>query len=177
MNNLLRLENIVKAVPHPATTQIEEFERLLEETENPVRHLAYIYHMYNPESDYSGYSDDLREEEVKNDLYGDKDWEPGDVVLEAERKYQEITETPEQKLLRKAVNSVYKLMDYLDEFDPTERDENGKLVWKTKDYIRNMEKLNSVVDSLEELRERVNKGEDAGGDIRGGVELNEFNKG
>jgi len=174
---LLRLENPVKATPHPATTQIKEFKNMLDEVENPVRHLAYIYHMNNPDSSYSGYNDKVREEEVKNDLYGDREYEIPEVVKTAEEKYVELTTTPEERLLRSAVNSIYSLIDYLDEFDPTERDKNDKLVWSTKDYIRNMEKLSSVVETVKDLREKVEKGEKAQGDVRGGVDLTEYNKG
>jgi len=174
--NLLKLDNEIQAQPHPAALQIPEFKSLVDECDNPRVMLGYIYHIHNPESPYSNYEEGMRKEEVKNDLLGDEEADIPDVVKEAEQKYVELTRTPEQKLLDKAVNSIYSLMDYLDAFDPTETDENGKLVWSTKDYIRNMEKLNSVVDSVRDLRDKVEEGEGTGGDIRGGVELSKWNK-
>jgi len=176
MNNLLDIDGTIKAFPKPEVTQISEFETLIEEADKPERVLAYIYHMENNESAYVNYSSEMKPREIKSDLFGDEEWEEPNYVREAREKYIQLTKTPEQKLLEKAVDSIYKLMDYLDEFNPTERDKNGKLVWKTKDYIRNMEKLSGVVDSLEDLRERVDKGEGSKGDIRGGVELTEYNK-
>jgi len=176
MDNLLNIDGTIKAFPNPEATQIGEFETLIEEADKPERVLAYIYHMESNESAYINYSSEMKPKEIKKDLFGDEEWEEPDYVREARQKYIELTKTPEQRLLEKAVDSVYKLIDYLDEFDPTERDENNKLVWKTKDYIRNMEKLSGVVDSLEDLRERVDKGEGSKGDIRGGVELTEYNK-
>lgn len=173
-DHLLELTDTVKAKPRPEVTEIPEFKELIEEVDKPQRYLAYIHHIHSPNSAYKNYAD--REDKVKEELFGDEDWDIPEVVQEAEEKYKDLCETPEQKLLEKAVKSVYKFMDYLEAFDPTERDENGKLVWKTKDYIRNMEKLSGVVDSLEDLRERVNKGEGSEGDIRGGVKLNQWNR-
>lgn len=173
---LLKLDNEVQAYPHPAATKIPEFKAVIEECDNAEVMLAYIYHKNHPESPYANYKEDLRLEKVKDDLLDDKNADIPDVVQAADEKYTELTKTPEQKLLEKAVNSIYSLMDYLDAFDPTEKDDNGKLMWSTKDYIRNMEKLNGVVDSVKDLREKVKEGQGTGGDIRGGVELNEYNK-
>lgn len=177
--SLLKLaskENVVSATPDPHALEINEFKKVYEEEDKPERIFAYIYNRHNPDSNYFNHSENMREKELKKDLFGDENYTLSDAAKEAEQKYIEITRTPEQKLLEKAVNSVYKLIDYLDAFDPTERDDKGRLMWSTKDYIKNMEKLGGVVDSLEDLRDRVRKGEEAQGKTIGGVKRTKYNK-
>lgn len=174
---LLKLDSEVQAFPHPAATQIDEFSDLIDECDNPEVMLAYIWHKHSPESPYANHKGSERKRQVKKQILGDEDFDIPEVVEKAEDKYVELTETPEQKLLNKAVDSVYKLAEYLEAFDPTETDGNGKLKWSTKDYMRNMEKLPSVVETVKDLREKVQEGQSTKGDIRGGITLNEYNKG
>jgi len=169
-------ENKVSAYPDPHALNIKEFKNINEQCDKPERMLAYIYHMYSSESPYAEMSPEAKEQEIKKDLFGDVNRKIPKVVQKGEKKYQTLTTTPEQKLLEKAVKSVYKLMDYLDNFDPIERNADGKLVWSTKDYIRNMEKLGGVVDSLDELRERVKKKDKQKGEVRGDVKINKYNR-
>ena len=173
---LLKLDNEVQAFPTPACSEIPEFKEVIEKEDNPAVHLAYIYHMNSKDSPYVNYSSRMREEEVKSDLYGDKNREPPEHVKKAEEKYVDLTTTPEQRLLESAIDTIYKYIDYFDDIDPTERDDNNKPVYKMKDVTRVMEKLPGVVDTLEDLRDRVDKGEGSSGEIRGDVELTEYNK-
>lgn len=174
--NLLKMDNEVQAQPHPAVTEIPEFKSVIEEFDNAQVMLAYIYLKNDPKSPYRNYDEELKKEKVKEDLFDDEEYEVPETVKKAEEKFIELSTTPEQRMLQKATNSIFSLMDYLDEFDPTETDKNGKLKWSTKDYIRNMEKLPSVVETLRDLREKVDEGEETAGDIRGGVELTKWNK-
>jgi len=168
--------NTVVGEIHPAASKIKEFEDVIEHEDKPERIFAYLFHMYNVDSSYANYGSDMKAEQIKKDLFGDPDWEANEVIQKAEKKYEEMTTTPEQKMLEKATDTIYKLIDYFDEYDPKERDDKGKPLWSTKDLIRNFEKLGGVVDTLEDLRERVDKQEGASGDVRGGVPLNKFNK-
>lgn len=174
--NLASKENVVSATPDPHALSIKEFKNVNNEEDKPERIFAYIYHMYNNNSPYINYSSEMREIQVKKDLFGDKDYELSDIAKKAKDKYVELTITPEKRLLDSAINTIYKLIDYFEAFEPTERDDRGKLVWNTKDLIKNMGSLKDVVNSLEDLRERVEKGEREKGRVRGGTTLNKYNK-
>lgn len=169
-------EKSVVADPHPAITEVAEFKDLLEEKDKPRRYLAYIYHMENIESPYTEYGDEKREKEVKYDLFGDENKQMDEIVEKCREKYRELTKTAEEELLESAINNIYSYIKYFNNVDPLETDDNGKLKWKMKDVTRVMEKLPSIVKSLEDLREQVAKGEDTAGEVRGGVEITEFNK-
>lgn len=177
MNNLLQIDDTIKGFPKPEVAEIKEFSNLIDKADKPERLLAYIYHMESVDSSYVKYKNQQRDKKVKKDLFGDKEWKEPEYVTEAREKYIELSKSPEELLLEDAIESIHTLRDWLQEFDPTERDENGKLVWKVKDYMRSMEKMPGLIDSLDDLRERVQKGEDSEGDIRGGVKLNQFNRG
>jgi len=177
MDNLLQIDDTIKAFPKPEVVEIKEFKTLIDEADKPERLLAYIYHMESVNSSYTGFVDQERTRQVKSDLFGDEDWKEPDYVTDARKKYIELSKSVEERTLEDAIESVHSLRKWLRDFDPTERDENGNLVWKVKDYMRSMEKMPGLIDTLDDLRERVQKGEDSEGDIRGGVKLNEFNKG
>ena len=175
--NLASTENVVSATPDPHALLIKEFKQVNDKEDKPERIFAYIYHMHNNDSNYANYNSKMREQEIKEDLFGDVKYKLSDIAKEAEDKYIELTTTPEKKLLDSAINTVYKLIDYFEAFEPTERDDRGKLVWNTKDLIKNMGSLKDVVNSLEDLRERVEKGEGQKGKVRGGTTLNKYNRG
>lgn len=169
-------ENVVSAYPDPHCLQITEFNNLYEQSDKPERLFAYIYNMHDIDSNYLGYNKDERANRIKEDLFGDPNYELSEIAKEAEEKYIELTTSPQQRLLESAISNIYKLIDYFEEFNPTERDDRGKLVWSTKDLIKNMKDLDGVVESLEDLKERVEKGEKQKGKIRGDVQTTKWNR-
>lgn len=166
----------VSAYPHPAATEIPEFKNLIDKADKPERVLAYIFHMHNTDSPYTNFGSEQKEKRIKEDLFGDEDWSEPEYVKKASEKYVELIKSPEERLLESAIDQVYEYRKYFNAVDATETDENGKLKWKMKDVTRVMEKLPGVVDTLEDLRDRVEKGEDSQGNIRGGVEPSKYNK-
>ena len=172
---LLKLTSEIEVEPNPHIVHLKPIKRIIDNADDPIKELSYIYHMCDPESPYFQISSNIREEKVREDLFNE-DWEKPERVNEAIDWYKEQIKDPILDLLESVQDSIYKLKQYFDAYDPTEVDQNGKLVWNTKDVIMNMNRLSDVANNVEELRERIKKKEEQSGDIRSGVELNKFNR-
>lgn len=185
MNSLLQLsDNNLHAQPTPEAAEIDQFRQIIDRDDSErmreaVRELSFVYHMCDTDSPYfqSVGDADVRQEEVVRDLWGEPDaWEPDDTVKRAMNYYRNRHLTPAQQLLESALKSVHNLRDYFQNADPTERDNNGRVVWKAKDIVSNLSKIGDVIKGLKELQEEVEKEQLQGGDNRGGVEVNRFSR-
>ena len=158
-----------KAVPSAYATTILEFKSL-DELE-----LGYVYFMVDHRSPFSVYEWAQREIEVKESVYGAKNWKPSTKVAEACRKYETLIETSAVRLLKAATESVVKLEKYFRTIDLTLLDDRDKPIYSAKDLIGNLEKMGKVVDGLTKLEEIVQREEQAANSNRGGVEVNKYN--
>lgn len=140
------------------------------------RELAYVYFMEDPQSPYFSLPEEERSDKIIEEIFPEG-WEPDEKVEEARKVYSDSVESISVKLLRSAYKSIHELRNYFETVDLSERDDNGKPIHKAKDVIKSLSDLGDVVDGLERLEERVlAERDDEGSDIRGDVELNEFNK-
>lgn len=186
--DLLILDDDLRAYPHPSIVEITEFRDLIRRDRGSkgdsqgrkklraVKELAYIYHMVDHRSPYSTYDEDLRREEVINDLFKDEDWEPDDTVMDAYHKYAEMIESPLVKLLKSAILAVNKLRTYFEELDFTLLNDKGYPVYSARDAINNLANLGKVVDGLEQLKQQVEKDQQGRGINRRAVETNIFSE-
>jgi hypothetical protein len=181
MIEILELEDDVRAYPHPTCRDIAEFRALIERDDSEhkteaARDLAFVYHFADPTSPYGDQEEELRQELIGRDLYDNEDFEPDEDIQDAIEKYRELNMTESKQLLESARESVHSLREYFEQADFTQRDDNGKLVWKPKDMVRNLEKLGDVVESLKTLKEQVEKEQHSQGDNRGGVQVNQYSR-
>ena len=157
-----------KAVPSAYAISINEFKGL------NASELGYIYFMVDHRSPFSVYEWSQREIEVKESVYGKKNWSPSIQVKEACRKYETLIETSAVRLLKAATESVVKLEKYFRTIDLTELDDRGKPIYTAKDLIGNLEKMGKVVEGLSKLEDIVKKEEQSNNPNRGGVEVNKY---
>jgi hypothetical protein len=181
-NQLLEKKSELRAAPTAYTLQIEDFKHLVERdnTQNKEvaqKELAYIYHCVDPLSSYSKYEDDVRKEQVKEDIFGtDTDWVEDAYVRQAMETYRELNMTEAQKLLKSAKKSAKSLRKYFEEVDLTEEDDRGKLKWSAKDLINNLGKLGTVIEGIKDLEDQVEKEMMDQGQLRGGVKTTKYNE-
>jgi len=181
MVDLLELRDDVRAYPTPECRDIPEFAALVDrdDTEHKTeaaRELAYVYHVVDPTSPYGDMDESVKKERVGADLFDDEEYEPDEKIQAAMEKYRELNVTESMMLLESARQTVHNLRTYFEEADFTKRDDNGKLVWKAKDAVRNLEKLGGVVESLNELKNQVEKEQHSQRDNRGGAEVNQYSR-
>jgi hypothetical protein len=186
---LLVIDNDLRAYPAPEIANIAEFKALIRRDkgspgdsggklkQRASRELAYIFHMVDHGSPYRIYIDDLREIEVKKDLFRDYPaWEEDQVVRDAMAKYRQLRDTEMILLLKAATSAVNRLKDYFDNVSFTTIDDEGRPLHSAKDVVSNLANLGKVVEGLQKLREQVEKDELGTNANRRGVETNPYNE-
>jgi hypothetical protein len=141
------------------------------------KELAYVYHMASPKSSYAKLSELEKEGEVRRDFIGKDDWEPSELVLQAINKFKKLNTTELMRLLDAAASVADKLADYFNGIDFEEVSMQGLPKYEAASVINSLSKLSSVVKSIRELREQVNKEQELNSEkVRGNVSLSIFDE-
>jgi len=116
-------------------------------------------------SPYWAYSENEREEKVRNDfLKAYSDWEPDKEVLAAEAKFNELQDSVTLKLLRSTRLALEKIEEY---FRTAEKEDINTIV-------KNSKELGNLVQSLDKLEKQVQKEQLENASIRGSSEIGLF---
>ena len=92
--------------------------------------------------------------------------------LAAFRKYREIIETdPYLRLLKSAYRHLHKMEVELDSIDYSERDADGKPIYKMGDQMKNFGEIGKQYTVLKVLEEQYKTGQEAEAKVRGDVPL------
>ena len=130
-----------------------------EHGERAFREFKYIWLALDWLSPYSDYSEQERHQEALKDA-GLTEEEFNDPLFRAAcRKYRALQEeTRSIKMLKAAQNTVDKFIDYFNNIDPEERDlQTGKPIFKVKDIMAELTKLNELFESFKALEYQVKK--------------------
>ena len=88
------------------------------------------------------------------------------------RKYKEIIETdPYLRLLKSAYRHLHKMEVELDSIDYSERDCDGKPIYKMSDQLKNYSEIGKQYAVLKTLEEQYKTSQEAEAAVRGGVPL------
>lgn len=164
---------------------IKEFKDLLEVKRNisktdpkgllkerAFRELSYIYLAIDWNSPYHNYDEQDRHEAALDDS-GLSELEFNDFVFRtACRKYQELQNSNRLvRMVKAAESTVDKLIDYFENVDPLERDpQTGKPIFKAKDIMAEISKLDETADGLIALESRLKSSMQESSNIRGGAQ-------
>jgi len=122
------------------------------------RELSYVYFISDYKSPYrSSLTEDKLHEVVAKDFMKDEKYKACSKVLAAIDKYKELQKTPSMLLLDASVQTVHKLINYLQEIDLTERDKSDKPIYKPSDVTTSLKNIGGIVESLSKVRESVEK--------------------
>lgn len=156
------VNNRVKPTIHALL--IEPFKSMWENDtsefkQNCIKDFTYVELMCNPRKSniFMGYPEQERPSKVKREVWGNEDHPITTEIMFAVMKYQELLNeaTPSYGLYVSALNSIAKLRNFLDNFDPDERTRAGGLIMKPKDLTGALKELDDVSRSLEASKERV----------------------
>lgn len=125
--------------------------------EDAFREISYVFHMSDFKSSYASYPENVRREKITAELFKDKKWKPSKLVEEAIVKYRELSITPTMGLVEDAYCLIDKLRTYFRDVDFSETDEQGKPKYSAKDALSNLGNLGKVVDTVNSLKEKVDK--------------------
>lgn len=116
------------------------------------KQFTYIYHKSDYNSPYSNFPEDKKEEMIKADILGDKNFNPSNEVIEAVEKYKQLQETPLQRLLQAVKNKVDDIATYLE--GTSIDDDNIKTIMdafgKISTTVSNFDKLQQAVEKEKE---------------------------
>ena len=117
--------------------------------------LLYIYHMGSYKSPYANYDKDERQSKVV------KDFCPN-IVLRPEHqaainKFIELQQTPTMRYLDANLVGMDKVRRFLLSVDLNQVDDKGKLLYKPYDITSAIKESGKIVDSIEALRNKVEK--------------------
>ena len=135
------------------------------------REFTYIWLAIDWKSPYSDFSERERHQEALNDSGITEEEFNNPEFRAACRKYRQLQESNRSiKMLQAAQNTVDNFIDYFNTVvDLSERDANGKPVFKTKDIISEISSLSKVHEELKILEGQVKKEMMETTSIRGGV--------
>ena len=135
------------------------------------REFTYIWLALDWKSPYSDYPEQERHKEALNDSGITEEEFNNPEFRAACRKYRQLQESNRSiKMLQAAQNTVDNFIDYFNTVvDLSERDANGKPVFKTKDIIAEISSLSKVHEELKILEGQVKKEMMDTSSIRGGA--------
>lgn len=169
----------------PEILLVKEFAALLDTKRNKskddpnglnkdraFRELAYIYLAIDWNSPYHGYDEQDRIDAARDDT-SITDSEFNDAIFRAAcRKYDEIQNSNRLlRMVKAAEATIDKLTDYFNNVDPMERDpQTGKPIFKTKDIMGEISKLDETAEGLIALEKRLQSTMQETSNIRGDAE-------
>jgi len=141
-----------------------------------TREISYVFFMCDYNSPYAVYPQAKRKEIVCKDFMKDEKWEETPEVKEAIERYHGFQETHTMRLMRAAKGAADKLAGYFENVDFLKTDDNGKPIYTAKDVAYNLEKVGSIVDSLDKLETRIKKEVKTDARVRGGGEIGMYER-
>lgn len=167
----------------PLALSIKEFKALWDRDKTKTKELAnlelsFVCFVADFRSVYKAYSEDEREERVITDLFSKyKDWKPDSKVKEAIVKYKMLSRTPLMDLADDIDYSLKKYREYFRTIDFLSTDDKGKPIHKATDFGVAVKRTNEIVDSVRELKLKVEREVNESSTLRGGKEKSIFEDG
>lgn len=128
----------------------------------------------SPINPYMGYSEDLREEVLKEDFIGDTKWEPDVEVLAGIKKLYQLFQSPSSRLLAGALVAADQLAKWFKSIDFKQMDDNGKPIYSARELSSNLASVGNIIKSLKQLEKQVRQEQLDDSTARGGAEIGIF---
>lgn len=129
---------------------IPEFRGLNSQTS-----LLYVYHMGSYKSPYANYDKSERQDKVKKDFCPDLIIRPEHQL--AIDKFIELQQTPTMRYLDANLAGMDKVRRFLLSVDLDQMDDKGKPIYKPYDITSAIKEAGKIVDSIETLKNKVEK--------------------
>jgi hypothetical protein len=138
------------------------------------RELLYIWLSTDHRSPYLSYEESVRDASIKRVLEFEDSWKPDELVQQGIEVYTELTTTDLIKLLVSARSAIYKLGQFYQDLDFSEKDDKGKLVYTPNMVTGSLKDLGNVSNNMMELEKQVRTMTKSGA-TRGGVSKSKYN--
>lgn len=182
MKDLFEIKNGL-VVYSPLALSIKEFKALWDRDKTKSKELAnlelsYVCFITDFRSVYKAYEESDRGEKIVSDLFSKyPGWKPDKLVLSCIDKYKALSRTPLMDLYDGIEHSVRKFTKYFWHVDFLEVDDRGKPIYAAKDFGVTVKHANEIVDSIRELKLKVEREINETSTLRGGKEKSIFEDG
>lgn len=157
---------------------IPEFEVIYTRDSTPNKEVArqelmFIYFMSDYKSIYNEYLSEDKEPSIIRDFIKIPNWRPDEKVRVAIDRYLRDRETFSLKFLKSNIKTCEKLMLFLDQVNLHDCDTHGKPLYKPNDIAMTLERTAKILDSLNKLRETVEKEMKGSNKVRANREISD----
>ena len=126
---------------------------------NTLKKMRYVELLCSPKKTnvFYAYSEDIRPEKVKTEVFGDKDYQIDSDIVKMTIRYKELLSdaSPYYQELQVAENALSKLRKFINDFNPNDKTSSGSLVLKPKELALAITGLPDARDSVEKLRSKL----------------------
>ena len=150
--NRVTLSSDVLAIP--ALKKLWDRDKT-KDKERAFKELSYIVFLCDFHSSYKDIRSDEKEPMIKEDVFGDKNWKPDNLVEAAKEVYNRLQITPSMRMLQSSKIAVEKVAKWFEEVDLTKEDSFGKPLYSATDVSRNLKEIGSIVKSIANLEKQV----------------------
>jgi hypothetical protein len=159
---LFDLDSNHKVVIHPEALLIQSFKVLWDKDKSKekiqaMKELAYVYFMTDFKSPYDKYDAKEKSFQVSNDVMGNSEYKPTELVLNAIANYKNLQQTFSMKFLESAKTAARELMRFFDTVDLSERTDKGSPIYKPADITNALSQSVKVIEALDRWTEKVQK--------------------
>ena len=136
--------------------------------------ISYVIFLCDYKSPYNAYNEVEKPRVIKEDFIKNSKWEPDKVILDAIKKYENLQQTTNTRLLRSAKKGAEKLAEYFEGVDFSILDDNGKPIYTAKDLASNLGAVGNIVKSLVQLERQVQSEQVEISNVRGKSGIGEY---
>jgi predicted XRE-type DNA-binding protein len=158
-----------KVVISPSELAYEPFRTMYNEAEDKEliqKYIEYIVWMNKPTSRYvKAYPPRERDQQVRRDVFGDKDYKLPNELPQWVSKYNELSQTPASRLLRATRNKVEDMIKFFNESGDIVDDASAQKI------VAMLSRIGSIAESLRRLEAEVLVEENSTKSVRGGYEI------
>ena len=167
-----------RLILNPNSLYVPEFRRIWERDkmstkDQATKEIAYVTFMCNlsNKNPYNAYSERDKAIKITQDIFGDINYKPDDVIKEAMKKYTEMQSTTYTRLLKSSLKAADKLAEYFEMLDFTKLDSMGKPVYTVRDLGFSLKEVGNIIKSLTSLEKQVQKDQLESVKVRGDNEI------
>ena len=177
MQKLFDIEN-GKVTMTPVGLWIPQFKRIWDRDkskskERAAKEISYIVFLHSFQSPYQAYSEADREDRIIRDFF-DEGWQPDDLIKEGVKKYLELQDSAVLRLFNSTRLALEAINVHFKKVYDKVMDSDGDMDVDIDKLVKNAERLGNLVQSLEKLKQQVQKEQSESATIRGGQSVGLF---
>jgi hypothetical protein len=141
------------------------------EKDTATKEITYVVFLCDYNSPYKEYSLLDKADRLKEEIIGNKNWEPDLLINDAIKQYEELQQTTNTRLIRSSKVAAEKLAKYFENIDFENAEDPDKLATAT---TANIERVSRIIKSLSAMEKQLKVEQTESSSIRGGKEVGDY---